>query len=244
MHGEKAEIGVLTASSQALTPAHFANCATPMESVHIRGMEGNPEFWETIIEGKRHDFDMERLEAEIVGSAAAFAREKALDALVLECTDLSAFSAPIQRAINLPVRHQFARRVRLLRRLPEGLLAAIRQRRFGCPASSGGISPLLSEGLLFFPMGVGGIYFSGRQGSPQGGSSSPQTPRQGNDSLAPPDGGSGSCGESFGLKAKEGSTSKLRKRGLIRGKLSVIPLRAFPFCECHIPKDNNEHKSL
>ena len=81
----------------------FANCATPMESVHIRGMEGNPEFWETIIEGKRHDFDMERLEAEIVGSAAAFAREKALDALVLECTDLSAFSAPIQRAINLPV---------------------------------------------------------------------------------------------------------------------------------------------
>ena len=103
MHGEKAEIGVLTASSQALTPAHFANCATPMESVHIRGMEGNPEFWETIIEGKRHDFDMERLEAEIVGSAAAFAREKALDALVLECTDLSAFSAPIQRAINLPV---------------------------------------------------------------------------------------------------------------------------------------------
>ena len=103
MHGEKAEIGVLTASSQALTPAHFANCATPMESVHIRGMEGNPEFWETIIEGKRHDFDMERLEAEIVGSAATFAREKALDALVLECTDLSAFSAPIQRAINLPV---------------------------------------------------------------------------------------------------------------------------------------------
>lgn len=76
MHGEKAEIGVLTASSQALTPAHFANCATPMESVHIRGMEGNPEFWETIIEGKRHDFDMERLEAEIVGSAAAFARKR------------------------------------------------------------------------------------------------------------------------------------------------------------------------
>ena len=65
MHGEKASIGVLTASRQALTPAHFANCATPMESVHIRGMEGNPEFWETIIEGKRHDFDMERLEAEI-----------------------------------------------------------------------------------------------------------------------------------------------------------------------------------
>ena len=103
MHGQQANIGVLTASKQALTPAHFANCAAPMESVYIRGMEGNPEFWETIIEGKRNDFDMPRLEAEIVGTARAFAEEKALDALVLECTDLSAFSAPIQRAINLPV---------------------------------------------------------------------------------------------------------------------------------------------
>ena len=90
MHGQQANIGVLTASKQALTPAHFANCAAPMESVYI-------------IEGKRNDFDMPRLEAEIVGTARAFAEEKALDALVLECTDLSAFSAPIQRAINLPV---------------------------------------------------------------------------------------------------------------------------------------------
>ena len=90
---------------QAITGScgFMARFQNQIASVHIRGMEGNPEFWETIIEGKRHDFDMERLEAEIVGSAAAFAREKALDALVLECTDLSAFSAPIQRAINLPV---------------------------------------------------------------------------------------------------------------------------------------------
>ena len=95
-----------------------------MESVHIRGMEGNPEFWETIIEGKRHDFDMERLEAEIVGSAAAFAREKALDALVLECTDLSAFSAPIQRAINLPVYDINSLVEYAYYDLPEGLLAS------------------------------------------------------------------------------------------------------------------------
>ena len=103
MHGQQANIGVLTASRQALTPAHFSECAVPMESVFIRGMEGNPEFWETIIEGRRNDFDMPRLEAEIVGTARDFAEEKALDALVLECTDLSAFSAPIQRAIDLPV---------------------------------------------------------------------------------------------------------------------------------------------
>ena len=46
---------------------------------------------------------MNRLEAEIVGTAADFAREEALDALVLECTDLSAFSRPIQQATGLPV---------------------------------------------------------------------------------------------------------------------------------------------
>ena len=39
MHGEKAEIGVLTASSQALTPAHFANCATPMETPPTRRVD-------------------------------------------------------------------------------------------------------------------------------------------------------------------------------------------------------------
>ena len=124
MHGEKASIGVLTASRQALTPAHFANCATPMESVHIRGMEGNPEFWETIIEGKRHDFDMERLEAEIVGSAAAFAQEKgARRPRARMHRSLRLLRAHPARRQPARLRHQFARRIRLLRRLPEGLLA-------------------------------------------------------------------------------------------------------------------------
>ena len=103
MHGAKANIGVLTASAKALTPQHFANCATSIESVFIAGIEGKPEFWETIIEGKRHDFDLEKLEAEIVRTAVTLAREKALNALVLECTDLSAFARPVQQATGLPV---------------------------------------------------------------------------------------------------------------------------------------------
>jgi len=103
MHGKDAKIGVLTASRQALTEKHFENCYTPMDSVFIRGMEGNTEFWETIIEGRRHDFDTEKLEHEIVGTATAFTKEYQLDALVLECTDLSAFSASIQEQIEIPV---------------------------------------------------------------------------------------------------------------------------------------------
>lgn len=103
MHGPRANIGVLTASRQALSSEHCSNCATDMDSVHICGMEGNPEFWETIIEGRRNDFDLERLEAEIVGTASRFAGQAHLDALVLECTDLSAFAAQIQKAVALPV---------------------------------------------------------------------------------------------------------------------------------------------
>lgn len=103
LHGPRATIGVLTASREALGETHFANCGMSMDAVRIRGMEGNPEFWETIIEGRRHDVDLDRLQAEIVGAAAAFAREESLDALVLECTDLSAFSLPVQQATGLPV---------------------------------------------------------------------------------------------------------------------------------------------
>lgn len=103
IHGPKARIGILTASARALTPRHFAACATDRDAIHVRGMEGSVEFWETIIEGRRKDFDLDRLEEEIVGTARDFAKTDNLDALVLECTDLSAFSASIQAAIDLPV---------------------------------------------------------------------------------------------------------------------------------------------
>ena len=61
-------------------------------------MEGYSEFWETIIEGKRNDFDMVKLEEEICHSAKELTTKGNLDALILECTDLSAFSRQIQDA--------------------------------------------------------------------------------------------------------------------------------------------------
>lgn len=103
MHGADAEIGVLTASSAALTPDHFRNCATPMNSVRIRGMEDQKEFRECILEGKRDDFELEVLEREVVETARHFAAAARLDALVLECTDLTAFAAAIQAAVQIPV---------------------------------------------------------------------------------------------------------------------------------------------
>lgn len=103
LHGRDSRIGVLTASSAALTREHFQNTGSGIEEVFIKGMEGYPEFWETIIEGKRHDFDLDRLEKEICSAAETLAGENNLDALVLECTDLSAFSRSIQDRIGIPV---------------------------------------------------------------------------------------------------------------------------------------------
>jgi len=102
-HGKDAKIGVLTASASALTQAHFESTGYSIKDVAVKGMEGYPEFWETIIEGKRHDFDMGKLESEICCAAKELAGENNLDALILECTDLSAFSRSIQKAVNLPV---------------------------------------------------------------------------------------------------------------------------------------------
>lgn len=102
-HGRNAGIGVLTASASALTEAHFESTGYSMADVVVKGMEGQPEFWETIIQGKRHDFDMVTLENEICGAARALAEANDLDALILECTDLSAFSKSIQKVVGIPV---------------------------------------------------------------------------------------------------------------------------------------------
>lgn len=93
MHGGEANIGILTASSAALNSDHFQDISLSIEDIHIRGMEGCSEFWETIVEGKRNDFDMVKLEEEICDSAFKLATEHSLNALLLECTDLCAFQS-------------------------------------------------------------------------------------------------------------------------------------------------------
>ncbi len=102
-HKASACIGVLTASEKALTDDHFRDTGLKMSDVMVKGMEGYPEFWETIIEGKRNDFDMEKIESEVCQAAKDMTQSAHLDALVLECTDLSAFAKPIQEILKIPV---------------------------------------------------------------------------------------------------------------------------------------------
>ncbi|MCD7982887.1 MAG: aspartate/glutamate racemase family protein [Desulfovibrio sp.] len=122
MHGTEAQIGVLTASADALTPDHFRNCGVDMASVHITGMEHQKEFRECILQGKRDDFDLETLEREVVETARNFAASARLDALLLECTDLSAFAAAVQAAADIPVYD--------INSLVEYACGAVRRRRY------------------------------------------------------------------------------------------------------------------
>lgn len=103
MHGEKANIGILTASEKALEPRHISACGANIKDVFIKGMEDSVEFQESILKAQRNDFNIEILEHDIVTTALNFIEEKKLDALLLECTDLPPFAKQMQELSDVPV---------------------------------------------------------------------------------------------------------------------------------------------
>ena len=82
LHGPGCRIGVLTAHSGSLTPEHFRK---------------------TILEGAAPVMDTDAVGAEIGAAAAAMTDGQPLDALLLECTDLSVFARTVQEAVSVPV---------------------------------------------------------------------------------------------------------------------------------------------
>ncbi len=99
--GEK--IGILCADAGSLRPAALAACGvTPDIPVAIMGLEDQPEFANILY--SRGQFDYDRLEAEIVGAAQRLvAREPAVKAILLECSDMPPFAYAVQQAMQMPV---------------------------------------------------------------------------------------------------------------------------------------------
>ena len=92
LHGPGCRIGVLTAHSGSLTPEHFRQAGVPdaqIDALTIAGMENFPVFRKTILEGA----------APVMDTDAG----QPLDALLLECTDLSVFARTVQEAVSVPV---------------------------------------------------------------------------------------------------------------------------------------------
>lgn len=106
LHGPDARIGVLTAHSGSLTWEHFRRAGVPDDlrpSIVVRGMETSEAFRETILEGRTPFMDTEIVGSAVRDAAGALAAETRLDALLLECTDLSVFARDVQEAAGVPV---------------------------------------------------------------------------------------------------------------------------------------------
>ncbi len=104
MTGCKAPVGVLTANSKGLTPAHFAAVGAADIPVEIQGMENQPEFSTVILKNERTDMDLQRIEDEVLDAARKLlVRAPDTKSLVLECTDMPPYAYRIQEETGLPV---------------------------------------------------------------------------------------------------------------------------------------------
>lgn len=103
LHGGRT-IGVMTASAQSLTPAHFEAVGADIDTVEIVGMDDYREFREVILEAKRDDMDLDVIEAEMLDAARQLvSRAPDLGAVVLECTDMPHFAHQIQSVVQVPI---------------------------------------------------------------------------------------------------------------------------------------------
>lgn len=102
-HGQHARIGILTASSQALTANHFKSMGADIRDYEIMGMESNKVFSDIILQQTQQDMDLDEMKKAVCEVALAMHSSTRLDALLLECTDLSAFSKAVQDKLNIPV---------------------------------------------------------------------------------------------------------------------------------------------
>ena len=104
MLGSNRKLGLLVARKDSLTRRHLEAIGAESIPLCIAGMEEQPEFREVMLEARRAELDVDRLEQEVLEQAERLASEnRDLGALVIECTDLVPFSHAIQARLELPV---------------------------------------------------------------------------------------------------------------------------------------------
>ena len=98
------KVGLLVAKKNSLTAKHLAAIGAESVPVCVAGLDEQPEFREVIIEQRRTDLDVNRLEQEVLFEIEQLARDNPdMGALVIECTDLPPFASAIQQRIKKPV---------------------------------------------------------------------------------------------------------------------------------------------
>lgn len=105
LHGGTSRLGVLTADADALGEPQLrgAGWMRGAAALEIEGLQQAAEFREVILEGRRHDLNLDAMADEIAAATRRLLSRGPLDAIVLECTDLSAFADVAREASGLPV---------------------------------------------------------------------------------------------------------------------------------------------
>lgn len=99
-----APIGVLTASTSALTGAHLAGVGAADVPLVIEGMETGEEFSEVILHNKRNNMDLAKVEAELLEAGhRLIARAPEIKVILLECTDLPPYAHRLHESLERPV---------------------------------------------------------------------------------------------------------------------------------------------
>jgi hypothetical protein len=97
------KVGVLTASAENLTPAHFAAVDAPADTP-VEGLPADSSFAATFLRnGLTLDRDAVEREA-VQAGRSLIARHPSVDTLVLECTNLPPYKPALENALGVLVR--------------------------------------------------------------------------------------------------------------------------------------------
>ena len=102
MLGPRKKIGVLTADSSSLTENHLRAVGADPSSVVIKGFE-NCKLFNEIIYNDLHEVNFVEVEIEILSIANKFAKNRNVQAIILECSQLPPYAYRIQKNIGLPI---------------------------------------------------------------------------------------------------------------------------------------------
>jgi len=95
-------VGVITASAENLTPAHFAAVGAPPDTP-VAGLPADSSFAATFLRNGL-TLDRDAVEAEAIAAGRALLRDHpGIDAIVLECTNLPPYRKALADALGVPV---------------------------------------------------------------------------------------------------------------------------------------------
>jgi hypothetical protein len=96
------KVGVITASAENLTPAHFAAVDAPPDTP-VAGLPADSSFAATFLRNGLV-LDRDAVEAEAIAAGRALLRDHpGIDAIVLECTNLPPYRKALADALGVPV---------------------------------------------------------------------------------------------------------------------------------------------